>query len=91
MLKGAIQGAVRTITNVPVYGAVVVALNASGQPVASAVTDPMGQYSIMGLDAGSYTVYAQPLDGFTTSDDFPTLSDIYPGRTVMTGFDARFR
>jgi hypothetical protein len=91
MSKGSVQGVVRTTTNVPVYGAVVVALNAGGQPVGSAVTDPNGQYSIMGLDGGSYTVYAQPLDGFTTSDDFDTLSDIYPAKTVMTGFNARFR
>lgn len=89
--KGTVQGTVRTTTNFPVYGAVVVALNASGQPVASAVTDPGGQYSIMGLDAGSYTVFVQSLDGFTTSDDFNTFSDIYPGKSVMTGFTTRFR
>ncbi|HYR86835.1 MAG TPA: matrixin family metalloprotease [Terriglobia bacterium] len=89
--KGTLRGTVRTTANMPVYGAVVVALNNSGQPVASAITDPSGQYTIMGLDSGSYTVYAQTLEGFTTSTTIKTLSEIYAGQTVDTSFTARFR
>ena len=89
--KGTLQGTVRTTANVPVYGAVVVAVNSNGQSVASVITDMDGRYSIAGLDAGQYTVYAQTLDVFTNSDDFPTLSRINPGQKVTTGFTARFR
>ena len=79
------------MSNVPVYGAVVVALDSAGKPAGSAITDPAGQYSIMGLDPGPYTLYAQPLQVFTNSSNFPTLSEIYPTETVVTGFTATFR
>ncbi len=55
-LKGTLTGTVRTTVNAVVYGAIVTAVNSSGQPVASAITDPTGKYTIEGLDAGSYTV-----------------------------------
>jgi len=89
--KATLQGTVRTTANAPVFGAVVIALDGIGQPVASAITDPNGQYSIMGLDSGMYTVYAQPLDGFTDSSDFHTLQRIYPEGNVSSGFTGRFR
>jgi len=89
--KSTLKGTVRTTANVPVYGAIVVALNSSGQPAASTITDPNGQYSIMGLDPGLYTVYAQALEGFTSSGNFNTLSDIYPGMKINLGFTLRFR
>jgi hypothetical protein len=89
--KSTLSGTVRTTANVPVFGAVVVAVNASGQPVASALTDTNGQYTIAGLDAGTYTVYAQPLDGATTAANVYTLPRIYPGQNVNTSFTARFR
>jgi hypothetical protein len=90
-LKGTLSGTVRSTANVPVYGAVVVAVNGTGQPVASAVTDPNGQYTIVGLESGTYTVYAEPLDGPTSSANVSTLSQIYPGQTVNTSFTTRFR
>jgi hypothetical protein len=89
--KGTLKGVVRTTANVPVYGAVVLAINSGGQSVGSAITDPTGQYSIMGLDPGLYTVFAGTLETFTTSGNFYTLSEIYPGQTVATGFTGRFR
>ena len=89
--KGILKGTVRDTANAPVYGAVVIALNGSGQPVASAITDPNGQYTIMGLDSGSYSVYAQALEGFSSSGNFNTLKAIFPGQTIKTGFSARFR
>ncbi len=89
--KGTVSGVVRTTTNVPVYGAVVVALNTNGEPAGSAITDPSGQYSIMGLDPGAYTLYAQPLEVFTTSSNYNTLLQIYPDQKVNTDFTARFR
>jgi hypothetical protein len=90
-LKGKISGVVRTTANVPVYGAVVVAVNAGGAPVASAVTDPAGSYTIEGLDSGAYTVYAEPLDGPITSSNIGSLQSAYPGLTVNAGFTTRPR
>ena len=66
-------------------------MNANGQPVASAITDPDGKYSIAGLDAGSYTVFAEPLDQPLRVSDVPTLARINPGKVVMTNFITRFR
>ncbi|PYS53345.1 MAG: hypothetical protein DMG13_13110 [Acidobacteria bacterium] len=90
-LKATLSGTVRTTANVAVYGAVVVAVNSTGQPVASAVTDPSGRYSISGLESGTYTVYAEPLDGPTGSANVSTLSEIFAGQTVNTNFTTRFR
>jgi len=91
--KGKINGAVRTIANSSVYGAVVVAVNSNGAPVASTITDPNGNYTIEGLDAGSYTVYAEPLDGPTTIQQIstydPDLPPLYPGAQVNTNFTTR--
>jgi carboxypeptidase family protein/matrixin len=88
--KGRITGVVRTTANAPVYGAVVVAVNANGNPVASAVTDPTGTYTIEGLDAGSYSVYAEPLDGPITINNIGSYIDVY-GSSVNTAFATRSR
>lgn len=88
--KGSISGTIRTTANVPVYGAVVVAVNANGLPVASSVTDPAGAYTIQGLDAGAYTVYAEPLDGPMTIGNIG-YSYIYPSAQVNNTFTTRFR
>jgi len=89
-LKSRISGTVRTTSNAPVYGAVVVAVNAKGVPVASSVTDPSGSYTIEGLDAGAYTVYAEPLDGPITIANISSLRSAY-GSAVNTTFTSRSR
>ena len=89
--KGKISGVIRTTGNAPVYGAVVVAVNSNGAPVGSAVTDPSGAYTIEGLDAGSYTVYAEPLDGPITIDNITSLLDVFSGSMVNSTFATRFR
>jgi hypothetical protein len=89
--KGKISGSIRTPANAPVYGAIVVALNSNGQPVASAITDPSGQYTIEGLDAGEYTVYAEPMDRPFLVSDVAFLPVIYPGNIVNTAFRTRFK
>jgi hypothetical protein len=88
--KGKLSGTVRTTANVPVYGAVVVAVNANGAPVANTVTDPTGAYTIEGLDAGAYSVYAEPLDGPITISNISSLSDVY-GAAVNTTSTTRSR
>ncbi len=89
--KGTLSGTVRTTANNVVYGAIVTAVNANGQPVASAVTDPDGKYTIAGLDPGAYTVYAEPLDRPVTASDIKVLAEIYSGLSVFTNFTTRFR
>ena len=46
-----------------IYGAQVVAVNERGQPVATALTAATGEFSLSGIPAGRYRVYAEPLDG----------------------------
>jgi len=47
----------------PIFAAQVVALSPSGEPVASALTDQQGNFTIDGVPAGTYRLYAEPLDG----------------------------
>lgn len=87
---GTLNGTVRDMGNTAVYGAIVVAVNASGQPVASTVTDPNGNYSIQGLAPGPYTVFAEPLAGRISSKNIGTLTNIYSSSTVNTNFTTRY-
>jgi len=89
--KGRISGVVRTTANAPVFGAVVVAVDSKGTPAASTVTDPSGTYTIEGLDAGSYSVYAEPLDGPIRANNIGSITDVYPSPSVNTNFTTRSR
>jgi hypothetical protein len=92
LARGSIAGTVRATTNAGVFGAIVVAVGQNGQPVATTVTDPDGKYSIAGLPAGSYTLFAEPMDGPFTENSFLTpLSSLYPAKTVNLNFTSRFR
>lgn len=88
--KGSISGTVRLSTS-SVYGAIVVAVNANGAPVAHGISDPQGNYVINGLDAGTYTVFAEPMDAPYQFADQSTLNEIFPNRTNSTSFTTRFR
>jgi hypothetical protein len=87
---GTLSGTVRTTSNDPVYGAIVVAVDTNGVPVASTVTDPSGLYTIQGLTPGTYSVFAEPLSGRITKDNIGTLLQIYPSATVNTAFTTRY-
>ncbi len=52
-----------------VFGAHLVALDEAGRAVASALSGEDGSYRISGLTPGSYTLYAEPLDGPVLEDD----------------------
>ncbi len=47
----------------PIFAAQVVALNTAGEPVATALTDQQGNFTIDGVPPGAYRLYAEPLDG----------------------------
>jgi hypothetical protein len=91
--KGKISGIIRTTANLPVYGAIVVAVNSAGIPVASTLTDPTGAYTIEGLDACAYTVFAEPLSGRITPANivaYAPNTNLYPGSDVNTNFTTRY-
>lgn len=46
-----------------IFAAQVVAVNGTGQPVGTALTNSAGEFTIVGLPAGRYRLYAEPLDG----------------------------
>lgn len=94
--EGRIRGVI-TAGGAPLFGAQVVALS-NGRVIASALTLPDGSYSIDGLDAGSYVVYVEPLDGPHSSvpDDPCTRvgnlsgGGIYNNATLDTEFATEF-
>lgn len=63
MLSGATMTGRVMGDNGGIYAAQVVALNDNGEPVASALTDQQGAFEIQGVPAGTYRLYAEPLDG----------------------------
>ncbi len=46
-----------------IFAAQVVAVNDSGQTVASSLTNAAGEFALVGVPAGRYQLYAEPLDG----------------------------
>jgi len=64
-----------------IFAAQVVAMNDEGEPVATALTDPQGRFVIEGIPAGTYRVYAEPLDGPV---DVRNLSGIWRSANVTT-------
>ena len=82
---GRITGTIeRQSDSSPVAGAHVVALDTGGRTAASALTAASGAYTIVGLEAGNYTVYADPLD-------FPVSSgNLTPGHTIETDFETTY-
>lgn len=80
---GSITGTVRRLSdNSPVGGAHVVALGADGRPESAILTNALGAFTIGGLDAGTYTVYASPLDEPVDS------ANLGGGHTIETDFEA---
>lgn len=80
---GSITGTVRRVTdNSVVAGAHVVAVDSNGRPAASALSDAMGDFTIGGLDADTYSVYANPLEAPVDS------TNLGGGHTIETDFEA---
>lgn len=80
---GSINGTVRRLSdNSVVAGAHVVAVGSDGRPESAVITDAAGFFNIGGLDADTYTVYANPLDEPVDSGNFGM------GHTIETDFEA---
>lgn len=89
-LRGGIRGAVRSPAGSAVFGAHVVIVDSSGRPVVSTLTGPDGSYQVQGLEAGSYSAYAEPLDAPVGAAAIVSLATAYPATTVSTQFTTRF-
>jgi hypothetical protein len=87
---GTLEGTVRTTANNPVFGALVVAVDATGSAVVSGMTNPDGAYSIL-APGGNYTIYAEPMNEPFVPANSNSLVDTYPGLQVETDFTVRFR
>jgi len=70
----------------PIFAAQVVALSAKGEPVATALTDQQGNFTIDGVPAGTYRLYAEPLDGPV---EVSNLSGVWRNAKV-TSFPTQF-
>lgn len=46
-----------------IFAAQVVAVNDQGEPVATALSDKSGNFTLAGIPSGTYRIYAEPLDG----------------------------
>jgi hypothetical protein len=46
-----------------IYAAQVVAVNDTGQPIGTVLTNASGEFAIAGIPAGRYRLYVEPLDG----------------------------
>jgi hypothetical protein len=87
---GQITGNVERASNGSnVVGAHVVARDAAGRTAASILTNGSGNFTLRGLDPGTYTVYAVPLgDGTGTGTDAPVdESNLTSWLTIQTDFE----
>lgn len=83
--RAGIRGEVR-MSEGAAFGAQVVAVDRNGAPLASTLSAADGSFALAGLPAGTYRVYAEPLDGPVQASD---LSGIW--RTgVRTDFRTEF-
>ncbi|HEY0156864.1 MAG TPA: matrixin family metalloprotease [Thermoanaerobaculia bacterium] len=68
-----------------IFAAQVVALNEEGQPVGTTLTNASGEFTLSGIPAGRYRLYAEPLDG-----PVDTLALQGTWRQSSTPFPTRF-
>jgi hypothetical protein len=82
---GGISGKVLATDDSPVFGAHVVAVDADGVVCVGALTEPDGSFTLLGLPAGSYELYSEPLQGVTGLANYPSRY-----QTADTGFQTAF-
>ncbi len=78
-----LRGTVRRSADLSrVQGAHVVVRDAEGRTAGGALSDGNGSFAVLGLDPGTYTLYAEPLD-------YPVAAfNLTPGWSVQTDFEA---
>lgn len=69
-----------------IFAAQVVAVNERGEPVATGLSETTGEFTLEGVPAGSYRLYAEPLDGPV---DPRNLAGVY-GAAKVTAFPTQF-
>lgn len=67
--SGTISGRITSL-GAALFGASVTAVNVDRNLVFAALSGPDGGYALAGLPAGKYVIYAEPLDGPMTPDQF---------------------
>jgi hypothetical protein len=72
----------RTSNNATVAGAHVVARDASGRTAGGTLADANGAFALTGLDAGTFTLYATPLDAPVSA------ANLAPGHMIDTTFES---
>ncbi|MEE8468352.1 MAG: carboxypeptidase regulatory-like domain-containing protein, partial [Planctomycetota bacterium] len=73
---------VRSTNGARLPGAWVAARDADGRLAGAALCDANGRFTMRGMDPGTYTVYATPLD-------FPvSASNLTPGHSIQTNFES---
>lgn len=82
---GSIAGTVESNRG-PVWGAQVVAVDEEGQPVASSLTDSQGKFLLESLPRGAYEIYAEPLDGPVSPNNFSGVWRRVPAESFPTAF-----
>lgn len=85
---GRITGTIERVDESPVAGAYVTARDADGRPFAAALCGGGGVFEVDGLPAGTYTLYAAPLDGPVSSGNLSSGNpiDIDFGATMLGTF-----
>lgn len=73
---------VRSSNGVRVPGAWVAARDADGRLAGAALCDGDGRFTMRGMDPGTYTVYATPLDAPVSA------SNLTPGHSIQTNFES---
>lgn len=69
-----------------IFAAQVVAVNEIGQPISTTLTDSTGEFTLQALPAGTYRLYAEPLDG---PFDTRNLNGVYRTAKVVS-FPTKF-
>ena len=69
-----------------IFAAQVVAVNAAGEPVTTALTNSTGDFELRGIPPGKYRLYAEPLDGPV---DTRNLSGVWRSAKIVS-FPTRF-
>lgn len=80
LLGATLQGRV-TGDRGAIFAAQVVALSDRGAPVATALTDEQGAFTIAGIPAGKYRLYVEPLDGPVKTSD---LRGVWRGASTVS-------